>query len=65
MKLIGANKTLFMFEDQRIQRDFTNTINRIHNMDYANLEKKAKAARETIQAIKRTYNSVCVIQLLE
>ena len=52
MKLIGANLSLIEFEEIRIDRDFKNSINRIQNMDLANLAKSNKASNDIIKKIK-------------
>ena len=52
MKLIGANLSLMEFEDTRIERDFKNSLNRVQNMDIANIEKTIKASNEMILMIK-------------
>lgn len=39
LKAICAFESMFKFEDARIQRDFDNSINRINNVDVANIKK--------------------------
>lgn len=45
LQIVGAQNSVFMFEDLRIRRDFNNSINRIINCEIAN-EKKAFVAAE-------------------
>lgn len=52
LKIIGAYEGVFKFEDLRIHRDFTNSINRIINCEIANEKKTLKAATEQLKQIK-------------
>ena len=52
LRLIGANKALFKFEDVRIVRDMRNSVNRIVNCETANLNKTIGAAFRHIESIK-------------
>ncbi len=45
LRVTGATNSLFTYEDNRIKRDFKNSINRVINCDIAN-EKKALVAAE-------------------
>ena len=49
--IIGANNSLFHFEDIRIVRDMRNSVNRLVNCEQANLNKTVDAARRQIEAI--------------
>ncbi|MDN6731214.1 MAG: DNA-binding protein WhiA, partial [Atopostipes suicloacalis] len=49
--IIGANNSLFRFEDIRIVRDMRNSVNRLVNCEQANLNKTVDAARRQIEAI--------------
>ncbi|MCD8562071.1 MAG: DNA-binding protein WhiA [Acholeplasmataceae bacterium] len=40
LQIVGAQNSVFQFEDIRIKRDFNNSINRVMNMEIAN-EKKS------------------------
>lgn len=51
IKIIGAYEGVFRFEDLRIHRDFTNSINRIINCEIANEKKTLKAANEQLMQI--------------
>lgn len=48
---IGANNSLFLFEDVRIVRDMRNSVNRLVNCEQANLNKTVDAATNQIEAI--------------
>lgn len=52
LKIIGAYEGVFKFEDSRIQRDFTNSINRVMNCEIANEKKTLKAATDQLNQIK-------------
>lgn len=49
--IIGANNSLFHFEDIRIVRDMRNSVNRLVNCEQANLNKTVDAASKQIDAI--------------
>lgn len=49
--IIGANNSLFMFEDVRIVRDMRNSVNRLVNCEQANLNKTVDAATKQLEAI--------------
>lgn len=51
--IIGANNSLFHFEDIRIVRDMRNSVNRLVNCEQANLNKTVDAATKQIEAILR------------
>ena len=51
--LIGATDACLYFENQRVDRDFSNITNRLQNLDTANLAKTLKAAKNDIRIIKR------------
>lgn len=44
LQIIGAQNALFEFEDNRIKRDFNNSINRIMNIEIANEKKSYETA---------------------
>lgn len=52
LRVIGANNSLFSFEDTRIKRDFKNSINRVINCDIANEKKAMDAANEQLKNIR-------------
>ena len=52
LRLMGANKNAFHYEDLRIERDFNNSINRVINCEVANEQKSLSAAREQLRYIK-------------
>lgn len=52
LRLIGANKALFKFEDARIVRDMRNSVNRIVNCETANLNKTISASVRQVENIK-------------
>ena len=52
LRLMGATKNAFHYEDIRIERDFNNSINRVINCEVANAQKSMAAAREQLRYIK-------------
>src|SRR5699024_9418319 len=56
--IIGANNSLFHFEDIRIVRDMRNSVNRLVNCEQANLNKTVDAASKQIDAILLVDNEV-------
>lgn len=52
LRVIGANNSLFEFEDSRIKRDFKNSINRVINCDIANEKKALDAAAKQLEHIE-------------
>lgn len=61
LRLLGANQSLFTFEDQRIQRDFYNQLTRLDNCEVANEMKTQKAAREQLEWIAIIEKSGCKV----
>lgn len=61
LRLLGTSESLFIFEDQRIQRDFYNQLTRLDNCEVANEMKTMKAAKEQlawIEAIEQSQREV-------
>ena len=52
LNIIGANVSVFKYEDIRIKRDFNNSINRVMNCEIANEKKILDAANQQIKDIK-------------
>lgn len=52
LQIVGAQNALFEFEDNRIRRDFNNSINRIMNIEIANEKKSYQAAVKQFENIK-------------
>lgn len=52
LRVIDANQALFVFEDQRIQRDFMNSLTRLDNCELANEVKTMKAAKGQLDDIE-------------
>lgn len=52
LRIMGANKSCFHYEDIRIERDLHNSINRIINCELANEQKTLSAANEQLKYIK-------------
>lgn len=50
--LVGAQNSVFQFEDIRIKRDFNNSINRIMNCEIANEKKTIVAANQQLKDIE-------------
>lgn len=56
LRLCKANEALFEFEDNRIQRDFLNSLTRLDNCELANEMKSLSAARRQIEDIEWILN---------
>ncbi|HAX01958.1 MAG: DNA-binding protein WhiA [Tenericutes bacterium GWC2_34_14] len=52
LQIVGAQNSVFQFEDIRIKRDFNNSINRVMNMEIANERKAIVAANEQLRDIE-------------
>lgn len=52
LAVIGANRAMLKFEDIRIVRDMRNSVNRLVNMENANLNKTIDAAQRQLEAIR-------------
>ncbi len=52
LQVVGAQNSVFQFEDIRIKRDFNNSINRIINCEIANEKKIFIAANEQLKDIE-------------
>ena len=52
IRFIGAMNQAFSYEDVRIERDFSNSINRIINCEVANEQKTLTAAGEQLKYIQ-------------
>ena len=57
LAFIGANKAVLEFENNRIEREMRNKINRIVNCEEANLNKTMNASIEQIEAINKLKKS--------
>ena len=57
LALIGANKSVLLFEDIRIQKEMRGKVNRLVNCKAANLNKTINASVEQIYAIKKLKES--------
>ena len=58
LRIIGSTEGLFYFEDNRIEKDLANSINRVMNCEIANAKKTQETANrqiEEILAIKKYY----------
>jgi len=51
LRLIETNQALFEYEDERIKRDFNNSITRVMNIEIANQNKILKAADKQLENI--------------
>ncbi len=51
LKMIGAINSMFTFEDSRIQKDFTNQVHRLNNLDISNIKKTVESSKELEQNI--------------
>lgn len=52
LKILGANNSMFEYEDKRISRDYTNQLSRLNNLDLSNLKKTTKASINQIYQIE-------------
>lgn len=52
LQVVGAQNSVFKFEDIRIKRDFNNSINRIINCEIANEKKTIVAANQQLKDIE-------------
>ncbi len=52
LRVVGANTALFAYEDERIKRDFVNSITRVMNMEIANQNKTFEAANKQLKSIE-------------
>ncbi|TQC54159.1 DNA-binding protein WhiA [Mycoplasmopsis mucosicanis] len=57
LKAISAFDSMFKFEDSRIQRDFDNSLNRINNVDLANIKKIVSSNQKHIKNIKYVFDN--------
>lgn len=65
LRIIGATKALFKFEDARIVRDMRNSVNRIVNCETANLNKTISASVRQVENIKLIERRIGLDQLPE
>jgi len=65
LRIIGASQALFNFEDERIKRDFVNSITRVMNMEIANQNKTFEAAEKQLKDIAILENILDVESLSE
>ena len=63
LRAVGAISALFEFEDERIKRDFVNSITRVMNMEIANQNKTLIAANKQLRSISVLENMVDVSRL--
>lgn len=63
LRLTGAINALFTFEDERIKRDFVNSITRVMNMEIANQNKTLDAANKQLRSISILENMLDVTRL--
>ena len=50
--MLEATNSLFAFEDARIKRDLSNSINRVINCDLANTTRTIQSAQKQLSSIK-------------
>lgn len=63
LRVVGAMVGLFTYEDERIKRDFVNSITRVMNMDIANQNKTLNAANNQLRHISVLENMTDVTKL--
>ena len=63
LRVAGAISSLFTYEDERIKRDFVNSITRVMNMDIANQNKTLAAANNQLRSISILENMADVSKL--
>ena len=52
LKIIGATDSMFKLEDNRIEHDFVNNMQRLINLDISNIQKISKASVELVSKCK-------------
>lgn len=63
LRVAGAINSLFEYEDERIKRDFVNSITRVMNMEIANQNKTLEAANKQLRSISVLENMMDVSKL--
>ena len=63
LRVVGAINSLFEFEDERIKRDFVNSITRVMNMEIANQNKTLGAANKQLRSISILENMIDIDKL--
>jgi len=63
LRVAGAINSLFEFEDERIKRDFVNSITRVINMEIANQNKTLDAANKQLRSISVLENMMDINKL--
>ncbi len=63
LRVVGAINSLFLYEDERIKRDFVNSITRVMNMDIANQNKTLEAADKQLRSISILENMTDITKL--
>ena len=63
LRVTGAITPLFTYEDERIKRDFVNSIKRVMNMDIANQNKTLFAATNQLRSISVLENMTDLAKL--
>lgn len=63
LRVVGAISALFTYEDERIKRDFVNSITRVMNMDIANQNKTLEAADKQLRSISILENMMDISKL--
>jgi len=63
LRVVGAINALFTYEDERIKRDFVNSITRVMNMDIANQNKTLEAADKQLRSISILENMMDIEKL--
>lgn len=63
LRVVGAINGLLEFEDERIQRDFVNSITRVMNMEIANQNKTLDAANKQLRSISVLENMTDINKL--
>ena len=58
LRVVGSIGGLLTFEDERIQRDFVNSITRVMNMEIANQNKTLEAANKQLRSISVLENMI-------
>ena len=58
LRFMGAGKSVLIYENERVQKDFRNGINRKVNCETANINKTVTAAQAHIDAIKHIESTV-------
>lgn len=53
LKILEANENMYILEDYRIEKDLTNSLQRLNNLEFSNIKKQINANQRIIHVIKK------------